>query len=195
MGLSSTDRVAVVAVHGIADQRAGQTVREITRLLCHGGAEEPRYVQAETHEVLVPVTRLEPGGTVSRAATRASTDDDRDLGLALNDYLLGRLDLPERDALYESTRISLRRRATDRPVDIFELYWADLSRLGEGGWRALSGLYQLFFHLETLAADIVGHVSLAVGRGMAWGPLPRLPECLAWVVEGPGAVLPLSIVL
>jgi len=53
--VSSPDRVAVVVVHGIADQRAGQTVRELARLLCHGGAGEPRYVQGEIHEVLVPV--------------------------------------------------------------------------------------------------------------------------------------------
>jgi hypothetical protein len=43
--VSTPDRVAVVAVHGIADQRAGQTVRELARLLCHGGDGEPRYVQ------------------------------------------------------------------------------------------------------------------------------------------------------
>ena len=59
--MSSPDRVAVVVVHGIADQRAGQTVRELARLLCHGGAGEPRYVQGEIHEVLVPVAKLEPG--------------------------------------------------------------------------------------------------------------------------------------
>src|SRR5262245_66490027 len=59
--MSALDPVAVVVVHGIADQRAGQTVRELARLLCHGGAGEPRYVQGEMHEVLVPVARLEPG--------------------------------------------------------------------------------------------------------------------------------------
>ena len=40
--MSTPERVAVVVVHGIADQRAGQTVRELARLLCHGGAGEPR---------------------------------------------------------------------------------------------------------------------------------------------------------
>src|SRR5262249_47627776 len=59
--MSALDPVAVVVVHGIADQRAGQTVRELARLLCHGGAGEPRYAQGEMHEVLVPVARLEPG--------------------------------------------------------------------------------------------------------------------------------------
>jgi hypothetical protein len=226
--VSTTDRVAVVAVHGIADQRAGQTVREIARLLCHGGAGEPRYVQGEMHEVLVPVAKLEPGGTASPAATQFATHvgrkaetsrrrpgtpsgfyqaqksdpvvaaadaGARDLGLALNDYLLGRLDLPEREALYESTRVSLRRRADDRPVDIFELYWADLSRLGEGGYRALSALYQLFFHLGTLAADVVDQVSLSVGGGSAWRLLQRMHAWLAWLMKGPAALVQLSMLL
>ena len=203
--MSASERVAVIAVHGIADQRAGQTVRELARLLCHGGTGEPRYVQGEITEVLVPVAKLEPGGAASPTGTRDEAERTsqrpgtpsgfyqaqqpeargdarvRDLGVALNDYLLGRLVLAEGEALYESTRISLRRRANDRPVDIFELYWADLSRLGTGGWRALSALYQLFFHLGTLAADIVDHVSLSAGRGGAWRVLQRMHAWLAWL--------------
>ena len=61
LAVNETDRVAIVVVHGIADQRPGQTVRELARLLCHGGEGEPRYVQGELHEVLVPVEKLEPG--------------------------------------------------------------------------------------------------------------------------------------
>src|SRR5262245_31736765 len=224
--MNALDPVAVVVVHGIADQRAGQTVREVARLLCHGGAGEPRYVQGEIHEVLVPVARLEPGGATSPAAAPggdgnaaetarrrpgtpsgfyqtqksapvgARADPDRrDLGLALNDYLLGRLALPEDEALYESTRVSLRRRVNDRPVDIFELYWADLSRLGAGGLRALSALYQLFFHLGTLAADIVDQVSLSVAGGRAWRLLQRMHAWLAWLMKGPAALVQLSMLL
>jgi hypothetical protein len=220
----SPERVAVVVVHGIADQRAGQTVREIARLLCHGGVGEPRYMQGEIHEVLVPVARLEPGvGTASRspAGDRRKIETSRrrpgtpsgfyqaqqaalppcadsgasDLGLALNDYLLGRLELSERDALYESTRVSLRRRANDRPVDLFELYWADLSRLGEGELRALSAMYQLFFHLGTLAADVVDQVALSVGGGGAWRLLQRMHAWLAWLMRGPAALVQLSMLL
>jgi hypothetical protein len=225
--MNATDPVAVVVVHGIADQRPGQTVREIARLLCHGGAGEPRYVHGEFREVLVPVTRLPPGGAASSAAqasagagstaaaarqrpgtpsgfyraqkslpiATAAAPGPHDLGLALNDYLLGRLELSEREALYESTRISLRRRANDRPVDLFELYWADLSRLGEGGFRALTALYQLFFHLGTLAADIVDQVSLSVGGGPGWRLLQRMHAWLAWLMRGPAALVQLAMLL
>src|SRR6267142_659451 len=149
--MSATDRVAIVVVHGIADQKPGQTVREVARLLCveeHGAAP---YEQGDIQSVLVPVEKLEPGGgplaeTAAPApmvqearrqerARRApgapsgfyqahqtaaaevaappvilGVPDTKDLGMALNDYLLGRLVLPEDEALYESTRVSLRRR-------------------------------------------------------------------------------------
>jgi hypothetical protein len=47
--VSTPDRVAVVVVYGIADQRARQAVRELARLLCHGGQGEPPHVQGEMH--------------------------------------------------------------------------------------------------------------------------------------------------
>jgi hypothetical protein len=64
----TSDRVAVVVVHGIADQRPGQTVREVARLLCHGADRAPRYVQGEIHDVLVPVEKLEPGAGLQQDA-------------------------------------------------------------------------------------------------------------------------------
>jgi hypothetical protein len=128
----TSDRVAVVAVHGIANQQPGQTVRELARLLCHGAEGAPPYVQGEIHEVLVPVGKLEPGDGSRQHAEQSAREkpgtpsgfyqahqpgqerkpedpEPPDLGIALNDYLLERLVLPEGDAIYESTRISLRR--------------------------------------------------------------------------------------
>ena len=224
--------VAVVVVHGIADQRPGQTVRELTRLLCHGSEGEPRYVRGELHEVLVPVEKLEPlsaedaasdakvkeparrhPGTPSgffqtqqqaspRPAGEAGTAPEGkdgpvppDLGMAMNDFLLGRLQMAQGDALYESTRVSLRRRADGRPIDVYEMYWADLSRLGEGGIRALTSLYQLFFNLSTLGADIVDHVSLSARGGVRWRLLQLLHAWLAWLMKVPMALLQLCMLM
>src|SRR5678815_4413632 len=136
----TTDRVAIVVVHGIADQKPGQTVREVARLLCvaeHGTAS---YEQGEIQGVLMPVEKLEPGGgplaetaasapmvqearkqerarrapgtpsgfyrahqaaqtgfppRVEELETSRAVPEPKDLGMALNDYLLGRLVLPE----------------------------------------------------------------------------------------------------
>jgi hypothetical protein len=208
------DRVALLVVHGIADQLPGQTAREVARLLCHRGDGSPRYVQGEIQQVMIPVEKLEPGaanpprsaarptpGTPSgfyqaqRAPAAEADPQSPDLGIALNDYLLGRLVIPERDALYESTRVSLRRRADNRALDVYEMYWADLSRLGTGGIRALSSLYQLFFHLSTLAADVVDQAALGRAGGAGWRVLQRLHGWLAWLMKGPAAVFQLAMLL
>jgi len=239
----TTDRVAIVVVHGIADQKPGQTVREVARLLCaeeHGAA---RYEHGEIQGVLVPVAKLEPGGgplaetaapapmvlaarkqerarrapgtpsgfyqahqaaaaevaapprVAGERGSRPETHEPKDLGMALNDYLLGRLVLPEDETLYESTRVSLRRRADRRAVDVYEMYWADLSRLGKGGLRALTALYQLFFHLSTLAADVVDQISLATHGGAGWRLLQRFHAWAAWLMKGPIALLQLPMLL
>jgi hypothetical protein len=208
----TTGRVALVVVHGIADQRPGQTVREVARLLCRGGPGAPPYEQGEMVHVLVPVERLEPG-EASEAAKSAQAPrrqpgapsgfyqsqqvatEAKDLGVALNDYLLGRLVLPQGDELYESRRVSLRRRPDGRALDVFEMYWADLSRLGAGGLQALSSLYQVFFHLSTLAADVVDQVALGTKGAGAWRWLQRLHAWLAWLMKGPTALSQLGLLL
>ncbi|MFP5397704.1 MAG: hypothetical protein ACLGIT_05200, partial [Gammaproteobacteria bacterium] len=151
--VNATDRgaVAVVAVHGIADQQPGQTVRELARLLCHGRDGAPRYVDGEVHEVIVRVTPLAPTppgaapppGSPGPPDAEAAMEPGRpsefflqgraagaaDLGLALTDHLLARHRPAERDGLYASTRVSLRRRADGTRVDLYEMHWADHSRL------------------------------------------------------------------
>ncbi len=210
-------------------------MREVARLLCHGGDGEPRYVHGEIHELLMPVEKLESGPAVeagqvspqggpatkqagrnrpgapsgffttqqfavppvSRGAPVATPlePEEKDLGLAMNDYLLGRLQFAEGDALYESTRVSLQRKVDGRQVDVYEMYWADLSRLGAGGIKALTALYQLFFHLGTLAADIVDQVSLSARGGTAWRLLQRMHAWMAWLMKVPMALLQICMLM
>lgn len=224
-------RVAVITVHGVADQVPGQTVRELARLLSHGSDGTPRYVEGELHEVIVPVAPLTslresrpraadrnapatedaPGALRAAVETPGQPSDfylaghgevpagaaplDDDLGLRLSDHLLSRYRPAERDGLYESTRISLRRQADGTPVDLYELYWADFSRLQPGGIRILSASYQLFFHLSTLSRDLVDHVALATGQGRALRVLQWLHAWSAWLLKGPVALLQLTMLL
>jgi hypothetical protein len=243
-------QVAIVVVHGIADQQPGQTVRELAHLLCHGGNGAPRYVQGELSEVLIPVAKLAPSVAVDVAQTRSSAanntqdksqapqrnqpgapsgfyqaqqcqvppqakptaskltaqanteiaqgdaqDTTQDLGIQLNDYLLANHQLSQADALYESTKISLQRRADSSKVDLYEMYWADLSRLGGSGVLMLSALYQLFFHLSTLAADIVDQASISVQGRRSWHLLQRLHAWMAWLMKGPSFLVQLALLL
>lgn len=216
------ERVAVVVVHGVADQRPGETVRQLARLLCHGAAGQPRFVRGEVQEVLVPVARLEPGD--ARAARLAEEEQpsrtqhrpgalsgffrhsqieqgreqptpQQDLGTDLSDYLLSRLELSDGESLYEGTRIGLEHRASGRPVDLFEMYWADLSRLGHGGLAALSSLYRLFITLSTLAADVVDQASMKQAHGSGWRALQRLHAWAAWLLRGPSLLIQLAMLL
>ena len=235
MSSTANERVAIVTVHGVADQLPGQTVRELARLLCHGADGPPRYGEGETHGVLIAVaplpahavhappaapaaapgktegarlprpgapsdfyrseTQSGAGGTTPRGRAARSADD---LGITLTDYLLSRYQPAERDALYESTRIALKRRADGRAVDLYELYWADYSRLQPGGARALSATYQLLFHLSTLARDVVDQVVLAghaTRAPRAWGLLQLLHAWSAWLLRAPAALLQMAMVL
>src|SRR4030095_15854043 len=118
------------------DQRPGQTVREVVRLLCRGAPGAPPDEQGEIAGVLIPVEKLEPGpGFLTKEAGRWRPgtpsgfsqaqqvgSDGQDRGMALNDYLLGRLELPQGEALYEARRVRLRR-PEERTVELFEMYW------------------------------------------------------------------------
>lgn len=216
------ERVAIITVHGVADQQPGQTVNELARLLCHGDSESARYAGGEKHQIIVPVSSLNPALRNTRPAVVTEPDPllrvrpgrpsnfflslrttagpsagpaTKDLGVALTDHLIARYRPSERDALYESTRISLRRTCDGTPVDLYELYWADYSRLRPGGFRALSALYQLIFHLGTLARDVVDHVALATGGGGAMHGLQVLHAWSAWLQQGPIALVQLMMLL
>jgi hypothetical protein len=210
--------VAVVAVHGVADQSAGQTVHELARLLAHGGDHAPLYTRGQARDVLIPVAPLRPpaptcaagpamrqallprpGGSSrfheARQARAAAAASEPDLGLAYTDFLLSRYVPAQQETLYASTMISLQRRADGRRVDLYELYWADCSRLRPGGVRALSALYQLFFHLTTLARDMVDHAALATGHARGFALLQSLFAWTTWLLKLPAALIQLAMLL
>ena len=224
--MEQAERVAIITVHGVADQQPGQTVGELARLLCNGGSDAARYVEGEKHEIILPVrklgsveesataandmkpeaspepvTRVRPGRPSNfylahrRAVRERGAPAEEDLGVTLIDYLLSRYQPDERDALYESTRISLQRQSDGLPVDLYEMYWADYSRLRPGGIRALSASYQLLFHLSTLARDVVDQVALATRGGWSLRVLQWLHAWSAWLVKGPAALLQLMMLL
>lgn len=70
---------------------------------------------------------------------------------------------PQKDRRYETARHRLTspenpgRRQT---VDVFELHWADLSRLGDSVFGAFLGVYQLLFFLPILGQSTLGYARL-----------------------------------
>src|SRR5438034_1006507 len=115
-GSESRQGVAVIAVHGVADQRPGDTAKAIAQLL-------------------VAAPRSDAGGAA-------------------------------------------------QPVDVYEMYWADLSRLASGVPRILTELFTLLFRLSQLGRDTVALATrqfVTDGRSLhRWQWFSNLQAGLDW---------------
>src|SRR5205085_7766172 len=77
-------------------------------------------------------------------------------GIALTDFLLFKAVRNRTPAsVYTTQRLTLERSgdAAAGPVDVYEMYWADLSRLATGMPRTVTELFTLLFRLSQLARD------------------------------------------
>jgi len=129
-----------------------------------------------------------PDMTAKAAAAHDAGPAGPDRGLAFTDYLLGK----QRDngglqEAYETTCIELERRAADKTerVDVYEMYWADLSRLSGAIPRILTEFGTLIFRLSRLGRDTVdeGRGFLRGGNGVppAWKALTFLQSTIDWL--------------
>ena len=229
-------RVAVIAVHGVADQRPGRTARAVVELLVSSAPKGTCYTSSSTEDLTLRVPPLGPrpsalhpvahradatprgedrsfakafsqsarsdfqraewraphtvkaaiaGHAVQRAAHRGKPGDahapdagaqaEIDRGIAITNYLLTKhCDNGARPESYDTTRIDLLRHGagpdklegsaddTATRVDVFEMYWADLSRLSGAMPRIVSELFTMVFRLSKLGRETVDE---------AWGRL------------------------
>ena len=126
--------------------------------------------------------------TATAAKELAGNDGKPDRGLAFTDYLLRKhRDNGGLTEAYATTRIELERRAGAKTaqVDVYEMYWADLSRLSGAIPRILTEFGTLIFRLSRLGRDTVDE-----GRGFlgskgkpppAWRALAFLQSALDWL--------------
>ena len=86
---------------------------------------------------------------------------------------------------YESIRLEGARGASDgseaRDVHVYELYWADLSRLKAGLLSIFTELYQLLFHLSSLGTHVVDAEALH-HRTPAWNRFRRAQSATAMIL-------------
>ena len=189
--------VAVVAVHGVADQQPRDSARAITDLLL-GLGEEAAYTPAHEGVVRVPtrpvrIAAPDPPMPAPRSRIGGFFDtlfDDRsryvrcladrtggalprpdetadDETHAAPDYWFMReqlVDYRASGAPYETVRLETQRLGVDgRPaadVHVYELYWADLSRVAHGGLRVLGEFYQLLFHASSLGRITLDYAAI-----------------------------------
>ena len=260
-GPLSTEKTALVVVHGVADQLPGATARSIVDLLVASSSGTAAYRSIGSHELTLAVPPLTPCFAAKRvdgptphaadrslfkaflqsyrsdfqrnrweaptakevladmkaakapaapsttppspaekpttppadttavvAAAHAAGAGEPDRGLALTDYLLGK----QRDngglqEAYETTCIELERKAAGKTaqVDVYEMYWADLSRLSGAIPRILTEFGTLIFRLSRLGRDTVdegrGFLRSRTGAPPAWTALTVLQTAIDWL--------------
>jgi hypothetical protein len=214
-------RVAVIVVHGVADQRAGDTSRSVVDLLVASAPGGAAYEATTSNSFTLEVVPLSPKASNIRFNLPTPTSETRplgkalaqsyrsdfqrtggempapagqhepggpDRGLAATNYLLAKYlqngAVPE---AYDSSCIELTRSAASGPgrVDVYEMYWADLSRLSGAIPRIVTELFTMVFRLSKLGRETVDeahrHVRDSAGQAPAsWRWLAWLQATLDW---------------
>ena len=183
-------RIAVIAVHGVADQQPNETACTIGNLLQNlqaiGG---PTYTPFIVEPLRVPVQPLnvdeeappsykaKPGQLIASydQLSKINRRDGRHAHDTAYEFMYGMLrDYRGGDPAetYQTPRLAAARTDGEeqRTVHVYEMYWADLSRLGKGVLRVFGELYQLIFHLGSLGVHSVNAASNVDGfKHWSWG--------------------------
>lgn len=244
----TTPRVAVIAVHGVADQQPGDTARAVVDLLVSSAPEGTCYTSASAEELSLRVPPLQPqsdaqthgrhaapatprgedrplmkslvqstrsdflrqgwaatppAAASAEAGTRAAAKPadiaapptQQDRGIALTNYLLAKHVRNGASAEnYDTARITLQRHGvgpdelagsdddTVTRVDVYEMYWADLSRLSGSMPRIVSELFTLVFRLSKLGRETVDEMAGQLARARAPGARRGRLHACAWSV-------------
>lgn len=209
-------RVAVVAVHGVADQQPGDTAASIANLLVSCSPAGGSYSSSATTRFSLNVEPLDLGDAapaqdatpsslgrpVGKAIAQSLRSDflrdaaspvraqSTDLGIANTRFLLAKAvrNGAEPDC-YTSSRIEMERKAPggSTTVHLYEMYWADLSRLAGALPRIVTELFTMVFRLSKLGRETVDNARqyFAQGNpstfaGVAWRVLAWLQIGLDW---------------
>ena len=173
--------VAVVVVHGVADQQPAESARQIANLLTDL---RPRgiYSTFQEEKIRVPVEPVPPAGEKPGGRRRWWSFEER------NDDVIRRHrgDSPSvepdegfmRDQLrhydpdgprvFETVRLDGKHNPSNSRVHVYEAYWADLSRLGTSVFSFFGELYQLLLHLPSLGRNAVDYARAANGNTLPW---------------------------
>jgi hypothetical protein len=197
----SPKKVAVIAIHGIADQKPNGSAKEISNLLTkvlpkesegsYSELMEPKEIEVHVEKLLIKKESLEGPGKGEAQQNKKFWEIPNFLKLFLN-YSEGLFDergenfkreinqsggnykeadyLFIKDQIYKhkvrrnykkftTQRISLHYQASEKSLDadVYEMYWADLSRLGKGFISIIGNFYQLLFHLTSLGRQCVDY--------------------------------------
>lgn len=168
-------KVAVVAVHGVADQKPAASARQIADLLCADSANYSEFTEVSVRLPRAPMV-------VDDKLTSA------DPGLAYMHQQLVGYKGDGAGAVYDTVRLEGKRKRQNGQSDdvhVHEVYWADLSRIGESTYRVFAELYQLLLHLPSLGRNAMEGACAASGQRLAWNVASRLTTAVVWLFTVP----------
>jgi hypothetical protein len=157
--------VAVVVVHGIGDQRSKSSARSVADLLLRLRANQnSQYTTFSEKQIRVPVRPAHVG-----PAGGSDTIEHRFMRDQLEEYASS-------GEPYETIRLDGQRLAEDNAGDmsphadvhIYEMHWADLTRLPGRFLSVFGELYQLFFHVANLGRLAVDHAAAEHPGDRGW---------------------------
>jgi hypothetical protein len=187
-------RVAVLAVHGVADQAPDSSARQIASLLANiDDGERPVYGPLAEETIRVPVRPLD---VPRRAAFASAHANGTPIEHRFMEGQLAEFQGGGPDATYQTVRLSGARtlNAAAIDVDVYEMYWADLSRLGTSWWRILGEFYQLLLHIGSLAKHTARASALGDERWVA-RVFDRSVALASWILAAPIAILNLQMLV
>lgn len=228
------ERVAVIVVHGIADQVRGVTGADVAAQLAAGHhapvIRSDTPIEVSALAPAVPFQRWNPSGWMERSAkslrqslrsdfldaqigerpvptqsaeadtplpSSAASGSGVDHGVRFTDYLLAKAASVRRGEItpqhYDMPchRVSTAQRQTD----VFEMHWADLSRLSGSVTRILTELFTLLFHLSKLGSDTISLADVALGPSGVMRWLARTHRWANWVFSRVLALLFLQLLM
>lgn len=202
--------IAVVAVHGVADQPPSESARQIASLLtdlCPLGTystfvEEGIRVPVEPLRVTTaaPVAVGPPAAALPRIFEERNPDvlarhhDEPALpegsrpmeseapppDVAFMADLLREYD-PGGNVVFETVRLKGKHNRSGAPVHVYEAYWADLSRPAAGVLAFFLELYQLLLHLPSVGRNALDYARAAHDNTPVWVSFSALHR---WSIRG-----------
>ena len=175
--------VAVIAVHGVADQQPFESARQIADLLLRQRREDETagYTSFREFPLRIPIDRPVAAGTVSAAHAA----DLRFTHQVISEYQTER-------SVYETIRLEGNRlgaafgkgldaEARDQAnVHVYEMYWADLSRLGTGVIGVAGAAFQLISSLASLGVRTLKQSEYNTRRERARGVAVQAHAFAVW---------------
>jgi hypothetical protein len=160
-------KIAVVVVHGVADQSPGTTLDQVASLLVANSPATVDYEVIGAADVAIKTPFIE-----------LPKSDGGDAGIAetlriCRECTEGDARAKDKDLVYRTRLFQMRRKVKagaigrDVDIDIMEMYWADQSRLASSGSRILSELLTLVFRLSELGCDTVRSVRAAASSDVS----------------------------